>query len=483
MPSQSQSAQGPSSRGRWRQRTVWEIVEPKRRRNASTGKAGNGSSTRPSPASHSSYAAAAASANGSRKVTIQGDSSRPGSRGARTEWTVEEWNDWTAGGWRKGQSSKPDSGDGDSAAAAPRDEDRDATTAEIRQELLEVQALRAQHGRSKNPCPEIGKMLDDKAAALRLRLDNNKLPSDLYALDRKKLAQLQDRADKLLEQNTQTWAEIEEAVKSAKERDRRYLAIMAQIEELEATLPARAEAAGIKPPQPEVDSAMEIFQRQVDKDTAVATSASCDRLTEIMRAANVAMQEVHAQLAAAQNVKQDIARAAAPTRMDVDPTGAVATDNNSALNTTTTTTTTTGSTSAEPDAQPATHTPAAAAAEQAAEPFSAAASSAAAGSSTGIVTIPEGAGRDSIKEKAHEASTARDGDAEAVSTARAALRARLSQQPDDYEWLQRGTQLVSREIAKHQKRMELSEQATGAGRTRSRSRSAGSKADNDEDDL
>ena len=392
------------------------------------------------------------------------------------QWTAAEWTDWRAGGWKRAGNSTSGSA---ATSAEPRDEQRDAATADIRQELQEVQALKAQHAKTKNPCPEIAKMLEDRAVALRLKLDDSKLPGDLYALDKKKLGQLQERSTRLLEQNTQAWADINEAIESAKERDKRYLATMAQVEELEAAIPARALAAGVKPPQPELETAVGAIQRQNARDTAAATSSG--PLADIMRAANAAMEELQKQMAAAQDIKRGMAKEAAHVQvhstadgntnsnanaagsMEVDATANLATNDVATPASTITTTATTVDNSGVRQSVPeAAQGAVLAPASQPTPPPQA----------TAKVTVVSEAERGTILRRAQEASTARDGDSKPIAKARSALRARVSQQPEDYEWLRRGTKLVDDEAAK--------QKGTGAPapvRPRSRSRSGGTSGD------
>ena len=310
--------------------------------------------------------------------------------------------------------------------------------------------------------------MDDRALELRRKLDNNKLPSDLYALDQKKLAQLQEKAAKLLEQNTQAWADINTAVEAAKERDRRYLETLAQAEELEASIPARALAAGVQPPQPELDTAVEALQRQVAKTTA--TEATCNGpLAEIMRAANETMQQLQAQLTAAQNLRQGTTHTD-PMQVDRDRnTGAndgTNSDNTTPAAATATTTSTAPTTSTTTDAN--------------AEGPQLAPATATEGESTQDANMAAvEAEHASIQQRAREAAVTREDDPDSVATARSALRARLLQQPDDYEWLQRGTLLVVSELAKL--RQQSTHTATATQRQRSRSRSGCSAGDNQDD--
>ena len=467
-------------KGRWRQ-GEWKLVQKKNQPNRQPTYKNWGAPKPSGTGGHSSYAAAAASANHSAGTKQQ-------------QWTTAEWNDWIYGGWRAGLGGQQ-SADRTVHISVPRDEERDATTASIREELQEVQALRALNARSKNPCPVTTKHLDERAAALRVRLDGNKLPTDLYHLDRKKLLQLQDRAAKLQEQSTKSWAEIGEAVEAAKQRDQRYLSVMAQIEELESSIPARALAAGVEPPKPELDSAVEALQKQVEKTTST-DAASDGPLAETMRAA---MRQIQELLAQAQQLKAEAtstptmavdgtqandlrADTQRPPQMDVDGTGNSTPDvaqTNAPASTTradtlapTATTPTTTTTSAEGAAS----TPATVV--DATVPTAAATVPAAMDTST--------AESNAILQRAQEAATIRGGDPEPVAKARSALRARLLQQPNDTTWLRMGTRIVEDEVAKQTAPLPGGVSASSALRPRSRSRSGGTAGDADvadEDEL
>ena len=443
-------------KGRWRNGT-WQKVQKKSQPNRQPPSKTWGTLASANTSGHASYAAAAASASAKQQ-----------------QWSVPEWNAWRAGGWKQGpQGTQPgDDSDATGAGTPARDEQRDATTAEIRQELQEVQALRALHARSKNPSPTTTKHLDDRAAALRQKLDNNKSPNDLYLLDKKKLAQLKEKAAKLLEQSTQSWAEISEQVDAAKERDQRYLATTAQIEELEASIPARAVAAGVEPPKPELVTAVDALQRQVER-TVAADATETGPLADVMRAANETMRQLQTQLATANNLRLEAQRS---QQMDVDRTGQEAADNTGAhvsnyatepTSTSTATTTTTFDTGTGPQQ---------AASSAAVEPPTSAVSSPVVAPTPGTATtIPSDEDRSAIVQRAQETAAINEGDHQAVAKARSALRARLTQQPDDIDWLRSGTQLVTDAIAKHQPKAT---QATPvASRPRSRSRSGGSAAD------
>ena len=147
----AQDTQQPSSRGRWRKKTVWQLVENKRRRNASAGKPGTAGARAAAPP-YASYAAAASA--GTRRVTVRGGADTSGDKrtgDADNQWTIAEWTEWHAGGWKDKAPTAP---------AKERDEARDAATLDLRQQLHDAQAIRDQHAKSKNPCPAISKLLD-----------------------------------------------------------------------------------------------------------------------------------------------------------------------------------------------------------------------------------------------------------------------------------------------------------------------------------
>ena len=471
MPS-SQAPQQSQPRGRWR----WETVQRRGRKRATTPTAAP--APPPSAAAPPSHRSAPAASAPPR-------SGKGGQRaGARTvsfvepQWTDAQWAAWRAGGWRAGRSGDSSAKPAASAAGAPapapatdaaaRDADVDAITVALREELLEARALEAAHAKSTNPCPVVAGLLAKRTADLRKRLDDSKPRQDVYELHVKIMAQLLRDADKIQQQSTEKWAGIADDLVTAREMDAKLSAIMARHAEMQADMPAKAQAAGVKPPVPKPQGALDVgaILRQIEQEAAVLPQQG--PLADALRAMATASAEVQAQATAAAAAAAEASVASTAAQLSGDGGAPDATMGQPEA--------ATASLSTDAAAEGGTPEPAPLAVELTAPVVLCAAAVALTADATPS-SPPEAAptvrsvADQAIARRAREVCAQHDGDAPSVATARSALRARIDQHPDDVIWMQRGIDAVVSELSKH------GGPAVRPARQRSRSRSGGTEGD------
>ena len=495
-----QQPQQPSARGRWRQKTVWQVdtgggwqtvTGKKAKRAAAAAKqppaapppAAGGKPGVPNPAV--------------RVVLLDGGAAAPAAAPGAQLWggyTAKQWAAWRGGGWDeqspdghgasgwrrgrgkgKGRATAAPSGDepAPAAGAAARDAEVDARTAALREQLLEARDLEAAHAKSADPCPQVAALLAGRSADLRRRLDDSKPRQDVYELHVKILAQLQQDADKLLQQATDKWATIADEVDAAKQLDAKHLATKVRIAEMQAATPAKAQAAGLKPPTPKLQAAFDVIKEQME--AAAAALPQQGAAAEAVRAMSTAAAEMQLRLTALNVARLETAAAQQPDdnmgRAEPTGTSRPATAPAPVVTAETRAAAASEAAPAEPPAPPAALLAAPGRTDAAApsatgptvsEVATVSASPSALASPPAEVQV--------VVQRACEVATRQDGDATAVAKARAALRARIDHAPD-VDWLQLGISAVEAELCKH------GGPAARPTRQRSRSRSGGTEGD------
>ena len=495
-----QQPQQPSARGRWRQKTVWQMDTGDGWQTVSGKKAKRAAAAaKQQPPS----AAAPPTARGKpnvpdpsvRVVLLDSVPAAAGGSSAERHWggfSAKQWAAWRSGGWAehaadghagggsgwrrgrgkgKGRAAPAPAGDvpdaGGDGDATERDPVVDARTTALREQLLEARALEAAHAKTADPCPQVAALLAKRSADLRRRLDESKPLQDVYQLHVKVLAQLQNDADRFLQQATEKWAAIAGYVEEAKLLDTKLVSVKTRIAEMQAAAPAKAQAAGIKPPPPKLQAAFDVIKEQMELEVAALPQQGA--AADAVRAMATAASEMQLRLTAFNVARLEKAAAQQPddgmgqTQPPVATTQPVAAVPDAA---------------AEPRL-PATAAPVAdpTAAAPPAEALSAtgqvstAAPYAGAQASVPNVALPPDA-MQAVVRRAREVAARQDGDPQAVATARAALRARIDQSPD-ISWLQCGIGAVETELS-----MQARPTAPPT-RQRSRSRSGGSAGDDD----